>query len=440
MEIIQEIGKSYLCVDVSGNKECEYMERMLTDNIIKGQPVCRRGIYQNKDILKFDITNMKTLRREFENRSLYFEDLKWLLCSIASQLTTGSSYLLEEEYYLYDPDHIYIDMESDVLNMICIPYKCEENSAGERYHSLADFLLEKIEHKDEHAVSIAYQFYRMSKESLFSIIGFCSLIEKETGILSEKGDRNKEKTSFITPGINDEQNEKNGLEGRENYEKEDEAWFKNINSDKLESNDGKGKIKGFLIPMISTIMGTAGLMIFFLYGRKGAYGIQILSLSVLLFLVAMILFIKQISNVLRKKEEREIENGMSGRAVTVGEYWGGDDNTVFFDEETQFFNTGDLRSTFSVVWNENGEERKEVLGQNMAILGKKYDEVDVCVSDPTVSRKHAKLTVRMGDVYLQDLGSTNGTFVDGKKLDPGEDIKLCNNKDFILGKVALRVV
>ena len=46
---------------------------------------------------------------------------------------------------------------------------------------MSDFILEKIEHKEEHAVSIAYQFYRMSKEKLFSMIGFCSIIEKEAG-------------------------------------------------------------------------------------------------------------------------------------------------------------------------------------------------------------------------------------------------------------------
>lgn len=42
--------------------------------------------------------------------------------------------------------------------------------------------------------------------------------------------------------------------------------------------------------------------------------------------------------------------------------------------------------------------------------------VDVVVNDPEVSRQHARLT-RSGDQFLvQDLGSTNGTFLDGRRL------------------------
>ena len=130
---------------------------------------------------------------------------------------------------------------------------------------------------------------------------------------------------------------------------------------------------------------------------------------------------------------------MFGRKVTVNEFWGGDEETVFFDEETQFFDSEE-NSQYSIEWNENGEEKRERINGGSVILGKKFDEVDVCILDPTVSRKHAKMTIKSGCVYLRDLGSTNGTYIDGKKIAPGEDIKLLNNRDFLLGKVAVRVV
>src|SRR6187399_2527217 len=41
---------------------------------------------------------------------------------------------------------------------------------------------------------------------------------------------------------------------------------------------------------------------------------------------------------------------------------------------------------------------------------------DVVIDSGSVSRHHANLILAMGDVELEDVGSSNGTFVDGAKL------------------------
>src|ERR1044071_5360017 len=41
---------------------------------------------------------------------------------------------------------------------------------------------------------------------------------------------------------------------------------------------------------------------------------------------------------------------------------------------------------------------------------------DVPVFDPTVSRRHAELSLVAGGVKVTDLGSANGTFVNGEKI------------------------
>jgi pSer/pThr/pTyr-binding forkhead associated (FHA) protein len=38
-------------------------------------------------------------------------------------------------------------------------------------------------------------------------------------------------------------------------------------------------------------------------------------------------------------------------------------------------------------------------------------EGHIYVNDPTVSKQHAEIQIRNGEVYLRDLGSTNGTFL-----------------------------
>ncbi len=58
---------------------------------------------------------------------------------------------------------------------------------------------------------------------------------------------------------------------------------------------------------------------------------------------------------------------------------------------------------------------------------------DIVINDAEVSRKHARLILQGGGFVLEDLGSTNGTFVDGQRLmgphalRPGEVIMLGEN-------------
>ena len=41
-----------------------------------------------------------------------------------------------------------------------------------------------------------------------------------------------------------------------------------------------------------------------------------------------------------------------------------------------------------------------------------------------MSRLHAKLSNKKDGVYIMDMNSTNGTFVNGDVLDPGKEYKL----------------
>ncbi|MCR5399607.1 MAG: DUF6382 domain-containing protein, partial [Lachnospiraceae bacterium] len=307
MIIIQEMGRSYLCTDIMEDGECSYMERMLTDNVISGQPVCRRGIFQNRDVLKYDITNMKNICREYESKTMSFAELSGLLQGIAEQLCNGAAYLLDEEYYVFDPEYIYIDMETGRLNLICVPYKCRENDIEERFHKLADFILEKIEHKEEHAASIAYQFYRMSKERLFSIAGFCSIIEKENDLANREDGRIRRGT--VTSGrIPDEGYEPGKEKDLDQYEG---SWDEEERSADQNRNPR-------LLPILAGITGVLGISALGLYltvGKRSPYNIQILCAAVILPGTALLIGIKLLIGFVTSKKEKELEDEMTGRTV-----------------------------------------------------------------------------------------------------------------------------
>ncbi len=55
------------------------------------------------------------------------------------------------------------------------------------------------------------------------------------------------------------------------------------------------------------------------------------------------------------------------------------------------------------------------------IIGR-AQSVDIVINDNIVSRKHAKITTKDGSYYIEDLKSTNGTFVNGKKISQKQKI------------------
>ena len=74
------------------------------------------------------------------------------------------------------------------------------------------------------------------------------------------------------------------------------------------------------------------------------------------------------------------------------------------------------------------------IGENGLIIGRDPAQCDIVIIDPNVSRVHAWVTVKKGEVVVIDRGSTNGTYVNQVKvqnanLKSGDSIQLgrkCN--------------
>jgi len=70
-----------------------------------------------------------------------------------------------------------------------------------------------------------------------------------------------------------------------------------------------------------------------------------------------------------------------------------------------------------------------------------FPEVDLDSDDPEakVSRRHARISLRDGNYLIEDLGSTNGTFINrGRRLAPGDRHPLKDGDEIIVGKTFLR--
>lgn len=71
------------------------------------------------------------------------------------------------------------------------------------------------------------------------------------------------------------------------------------------------------------------------------------------------------------------------------------------------------------------------------VIGRAADQCELVVPHPTVSRRHAKLSLAGEALQVEDLGSTNGTAVNGTTLKAGTPVALHAGAKLRLGDVEL---
>src|SRR6185503_7535784 len=57
--------------------------------------------------------------------------------------------------------------------------------------------------------------------------------------------------------------------------------------------------------------------------------------------------------------------------------------------------------------------------ENRPIVVGRSSDLDMVLVEEMVSRKHAKIELKDGKIHIEDLGSTNGTFVNGERIVKG---------------------
>ncbi|MGH9323560.1 MAG: FHA domain-containing protein [Vicinamibacteria bacterium] len=78
----------------------------------------------------------------------------------------------------------------------------------------------------------------------------------------------------------------------------------------------------------------------------------------------------------------------------------------------------------------SGEESGRVIPLQKARVTLGRAGCDVSFQDPELSRQHALISINGMNARLEDLGSTNGTFVDGERIDSTE---LWDRSEFRIG-------
>lgn len=477
----RNLNHNYMIIEEKGIATDNYEIKMIMQNEIPCfLPVSIR--YQNGEAaICYEISSKQPMRRIFENTEIGYEELKQFLFQLHKTLQAAEEYLINTNHLILNPEYLYMNIET---NQIAVAYFPDyQQNAKEEFQKLAEYFLERVNHKDEKAVILAYQIYRNTRNKNFVLEEILNLSIENTD--SETEFETTIKSSFITNFTQDDI--------QLSVEKTDSLDIKNKNitnsyvKEEVSNTGDKGTDKKYY--------GIAGIMltgiIAILYGRS-ANMLHNLSYDQFLITVgacAMILIgcvLKIIITSAKKKLEAD-EQAADGSMQTDRIIDTGPD-TVKEEKEAQSDNsyldwdeipeekeaikiydfimpgTSDINESMVAEDNSYGsmqiskdtfglesgpylgdtmlisdfsyEERREITGGARGkeityslthfpfIIGKKESCVDLELKDSSISRMHARFIEKSGAVYLEDLNSTNGTFKNGMRLEANEIVKV----------------
>lgn len=81
----------------------------------------------------------------------------------------------------------------------------------------------------------------------------------------------------------------------------------------------------------------------------------------------------------------------------------------------------------------------QLVDENGVIIGRNPKDSPYIINHADVSRKHARLKVMKNRVFIEDLGSTNGTSVNGQSIDDKGLVSVDNGDQIIIGSVVMKL-
>ena len=76
------------------------------------------------------------------------------------------------------------------------------------------------------------------------------------------------------------------------------------------------------------------------------------------------------------------------------------------------------------------------LKEALTTVGRAHDN-DICLPEMGISRHHAKLLKKDGKIFIVDLSSLQGVFINGQRIEPGVEVEGRKENRLALGNCLL---
>lgn len=407
----------------------EYQVRMILVNEIPGLLRCRLRNVDGVSYLYYEITSKQPLARIFEYRVAEGDDIRALVQAIGRTMEGIARYLLPDDGLLLDPELIYMDVETREVSFCYLPF-CEERITG-AFRGLAEYLLKNLNHEDEQAVFWGYRLYSGTVEENYSVY---TVIQEMHGKLEKSREKRTERKSVIKADAEKKIPVRQMMTGQEHLKKKEK----------------RKRTAALVFAALSCIAGCAVLAAFHILTLTQAGGILFLAGGIFYYLCAGRKEKKENPGKEKKKrrrmekvqqdsekrnEEEKREEQKAGeqkwelrKAYIETEMGEPEEEICDFREDSgekvygQTTLLGDrITGEHPVLISRNPDIRENaIIDKEKFVIGKLKGQVDLALNLPVISRIHAGIERREEGYFLVDLNSTNGTYLNGERLEANE--------------------
>ncbi|MCR5486858.1 MAG: FHA domain-containing protein [Lachnospiraceae bacterium] len=427
-----DASHNYMIIAKDTQNQRSSHEKMVIRNPIAGLLKLKLHFIDNEAFYYYEIQSRQSLVRLFENRELGRKEMMCLLNGIIAIFRELERYLLPSDEVLFDPEFIYL--EPDTFEPAFVYYPCGTSSergrrSKEDFACLAQFLIDHADKDDRECQRIAYDYYLAVEEGVYSPEG---IIRAEPSAPKKENE-----LPFTDPA---EEKEETVLPQAEDYweMEEDRSSLDYYLSDKKDETVGVEKPLRLALCCLG-IIAVAAIAYLFLVCNPSMMPVTLNETEYLLAGCGIaLLFGAALTGVIftyNRRKVREENERQEKREEEISRV-----------ETDPMLQKEILRQEKEVYGMDNAEDGKTVLlnvrhrpdqGARLSgrirgrdtdlaidkspyLIGKRNERVDGVIPDGSVSRVHASIMNRDGRYFLSDMNSTNGTFINGRRLELNE--------------------
>lgn len=404
----RNLNKSYMCVEEDGQILEGYELRMLENGKIPGLLPMQTTVSDGKRRYLYDISGKQQILDYISGRKMDYELLQRLLFSLQGVCSSLAEYLLREDGIYLELEFIYVNLEDHSLQYTYLPFY--EKSLTKAFEACMEQILRRIDHKDQAAADLAYQVYQLCTRDNACITKILETIWKKklcSEEICENGERGQESERKR------ENREKEGKGKGETAAQKENAIISGWQTEKKEEA-GKEEMPLHFPEFFQKYFPGLWRMVCHVTDKRD-----------------------QEKPGKRKKAGADSFKGFSNINILKKEkkvFQPEHRNRGSFPEDrkspvhpTEILGAKKSEPVGKLVYQGIHQCRDIFIQGEIFLLGKNQEQVDGIIDAEGVSRLHARITRQEDQYFIEDLNSTNGTYLNGEVLEYHQPRELNRN-------------